>query len=67
MYYGAIEGRNTPGDKLARRRRKKMDENGMTHTEFMAYLETLAQLIEAKAETKDEAVEIIRDLVKKLK
>ena len=44
-----------------------MDENEMTHAEFMAYLETLAQLIEAKAETKDEAVEIIRDLLKKLK
>jgi predicted metal-binding transcription factor (methanogenesis marker protein 9) len=44
-----------------------MDENEMTHAEFMAYLETLAQLIEAKAETKDEAVKIIRDLLEKLK
>ncbi len=44
-----------------------MDENGMTHAEFMVYLETLAQLIEAKATTKDEAVAIIRDLIEKLK
>lgn len=44
-----------------------MDENEMTHAEFMAYLETLAQLIEAKATTKDEAVKIIRDLLEKLK
>lgn len=44
-----------------------MDEETMNHAEFMAYLETLAQLIEAKAETKDEAVKIIRDLMEKLK
>lgn len=38
----------------------------MTHSEFVAYLETLAQLIEAKAETKDEAVKIIRELMERL-
>lgn len=39
-----------------------MDEGNMTHNEFIAYLETLAQLIEAKAVTKDDAAKIIRDL-----
>lgn len=43
-----------------------MDEGNMTHSEFVAYLETLAQLIEAKAETKDEAVKIIRELMERL-
>ena len=38
----------------------------MTHSEFIAYLETLAQLIEAKAETKDDAVKIIRELMERL-
>lgn len=42
------------------------DEDTMTHSEFIAYLETLAQLIEAKAETKDEAVKIIRELMERL-
>lgn len=33
----------------------------MTNAEFDAFLETLAQLIEAKAETIEEAAAIIRD------
>lgn len=33
---------------------------GMTNAEFNAFLETLAQLIEAKAETPEEAAEIVR-------
>ncbi len=37
-----------------------MDE-AMTNAEFDAFLETLAQLIEAKAQTVKEAAEIIRD------
>ncbi len=37
-----------------------MDEN-MTNAEFDAFLETLAQLIEAKAQTAKEAAEIVRD------
>ena len=44
-----------------------MDEDNMSHSEFIAYLETLAQLVEAKAETKDDAVKIIRDLMDRLK
>ena len=36
-------------------------ENGMTNAEFDAFLETLAQLIESKAKTVEEAAEIIRD------
>lgn len=34
---------------------------GMTNTEFNAFLETLAQLVEAKAKTVEEAAAIIRD------
>lgn len=36
-------------------------ENGMTNAEFNAFLETLAQLVESKAETVEEAAEIIRN------
>ena len=36
-------------------------ENGMTNAEFDAFLETLAQLIEAKAKTVEEAAALIRD------
>jgi hypothetical protein len=43
-----------------------MDEDNMSHSEFIAYLETLAQLVEAKAETKDDAVKIIRELIERL-
>lgn len=43
-----------------------MEQDNMTQAEFTAYLETLAQLIEAKATTKDEAVQIVRDLMGRL-
>ena len=43
-----------------------MDEDNMSHSEIIAYLETLAQLVEAKAETKDDAVKIIRELMERL-
>lgn len=43
-----------------------METESMTQAEFLAYLETLAQLIEAKANTKEEAVQIIRDLMERL-
>lgn len=36
-------------------------ENGMTNAEFNAFLETLAQLVESKAQTVAEAAELIRD------
>ncbi len=36
-------------------------ENGMTNAEFNAFLETLAKLVESKAETVEEAAEIIRN------
>ena len=36
-------------------------EQGMTNAEFNAFLETLAQLVESKAQTPAEAAEIIRD------
>lgn len=35
-------------------------ESGMTNAEFNAFLETLAQLVESKAITVQEAAEIIR-------
>ena len=34
---------------------------GMTNAEFNAFLETLAKLVESKAETVDEAVQLIRE------
>lgn len=36
-------------------------DNGMTNAEFNAFLETLAQLVESKANTPEEAAEIIRN------
>lgn len=39
---------------------EEMNEE-MTNAEFDAFLETLAQLIESKATTVEEAAEIIRD------
>mgnify|MGYP001038741271 CR=1 FL=1 len=35
-------------------------ENGMTNAEFNAFLETLAQLVESKAKTPEEAAALIR-------
>lgn len=39
----------------------------MTQAELILYLETLAELIEAKAASVQEAAEIIRDKAEKLK
>ena len=36
-------------------------QEGMTNAEFDAFLETLAQLIEAKAKTVKEAADLVRD------
>lgn len=44
-----------------------MEENNMTQAELILYLETLAELIEAKATSVQEAAEIIRDKADKLK
>ncbi len=35
-------------------------ENGMTNAEFNAFLETLAKLIESKAQSPADAAEIVR-------
>ena len=35
-------------------------ENGMTNAEFNAFLETLAKLVESKANSAEEAAELIR-------
>ena len=40
-------------------------EQGMTQSEFLAYLETLAQLIEAKAKTAEDAVKVVRELMER--
>ncbi len=39
-------------------------ETGMTTREFEAFLEALAQLIESKAKTVQEAAEIVRQFAK---
>lgn len=39
----------------------------MTQAELILYLETLAELIESKAKTAQEAADIIRDKAEKLK
>lgn len=44
----------------------KVNDN-MTQTELILYLETLAELIESKAKSVQEAAEIIRDKAEKLK
>lgn len=44
-----------------------MEENNMTQAELILYLETLADLIEAKAGSVEEAAAIIRDKAEKLK
>ena len=38
----------------------------MTQAEFLAYLETIAQLIEAKAETAEDAVKVVRELMERI-
>lgn len=42
-------------------------EDTMTQAELILWLETLAELIESKANTAQEAAEIIRDKAEKLK
>lgn len=42
-------------------------EDNMTQAELILWLETLAELIESKASTVQEAAEIIRDKAEKLK
>lgn len=40
-----------------------MEQEGMTNVEFIAFLETLAKLVEVKAKTPEEAAQIIRDTI----
>lgn len=56
MYYIFVRQREQPLTKGS----EEMEE-GMTNAEFDAFLETLAQLIEAKAKTVAEAAALIRD------
>ena len=46
---------------------ERMELDSMTQTELILWLETLADLLESKAQTVEEAVEIIREKAKKLK
>ena len=46
---------------------ERMELDSMTQTELILWLETLADLIESKAQTVEDAVEIIREKAKKLK
>ena len=43
------------------KRESEVMETGMTNAEFNAFLETLAQLVESKAETVKESSDIIRN------
>ena len=44
-----------------------MEQDNMTQAELIVWLETLAELIEVKAATVQEAAEIIRNKIKDLK
>lgn len=44
-----------------------MTQDSMTQTELILWLETLADLIESKAKSVDEAVAILREKAKRLK
>lgn len=44
-----------------------MENHEMTQTELILFLETLAENIEAKAKTVEEAAKIIREKIEKLK
>ena len=46
---------------------KEMELNNMTQAELVVWLETLAELIEAKAESGADAAEIIRSKIAALK
>ena len=46
---------------------KGMEQDEMTQAELVLWMETLADLIESKAKTAQEAAEIIRDKAKQLK
>lgn len=41
----------------------RMEQDEMTNVEFIAFLETLAKLVEATAKTPEEAAQIIRDTI----
>lgn len=53
--------RKAGGDNPHKKGSEEMNE-GMTNQQFDKWLETIAQLIEAKAKTPQEAAEIVRNL-----
>lgn len=44
-----------------------MENENMNHTEFVAFLQTIAENIRLKAKTGEEAAKIIEDLIEKMK
>lgn len=68
MLYNKYSQEGKPNDKSKPGRRlNTVEENNMTQSELILYLETLAELIEAKAGSVTEAANIIRDKAEKLK
>lgn len=56
-----------PNPKQPGRRRTRMEQDEMTQAELVLLLETLAENIEAKADTAEEAAAIIRSKIEALK
>lgn len=52
---------------ITRQEVNEMENNEMTQTELILFLETLAENIEMRAKTGEEAAQIIRKKIKKLK
>ncbi len=60
VYYHCQEGK--PADKSTGQEVKKVNDE-MTQTELASYLETLAKLVEATAQTPQDAARIIREAI----
>ena len=66
MIYNIITAREKHPSEYTGQEVERM-ENDMTQMELVLWLETLADLIESKAKSVDEAVAIIREKAKRLK
>lgn len=62
-----ITAREKHPSEYIRQEVERMEKDSMTQTELILWLETLAELIESKAKSVDEAVAIIREKAKRLK
>ena len=65
MWYNKITARGKAPSEFTGQEVGRM-EQGMTQSEFLAYLKTLAQLIEAKAKTAEDAVKVVRELMERI-